>query len=30
MQKYLAGELDRAGFASAIEKYWSSTTPVEK
>ncbi|MBQ9157597.1 MAG: carbohydrate ABC transporter substrate-binding protein [Eubacterium sp.] len=29
MQKYLAGEIDRAGFAAEVEKYWSSTTPVE-
>ena len=28
-QKYLAGQTDRAGLASEIEKYWSSTTPVE-
>ena len=28
-QKYLAGQSDRAGFAAEIEKYWSSTTPVE-
>jgi raffinose/stachyose/melibiose transport system substrate-binding protein len=29
MQKYLAGQIDRAGFASEVEKYWSTTTPVE-
>ena len=29
MQKYLAGQSDRAGFAAEVEKYWSSTTPVE-
>ena len=29
-QKYLANQVDRAGFAAAIEKYWSSTTPVAK
>ena len=29
MQKYLAGETDRAAFAKEIEKYWSSVTPVE-
>lgn len=28
-QKYLAGQIDRAGLAAEIEKYWSSTTPVE-
>lgn len=28
-QKYLAGQSDRAGFASEIEDYWKSTTPVE-
>ncbi len=28
-QKYLAGQTDRAGLAAEIEKYWSSTTPVE-
>ncbi len=28
-QKYLAGQVDRAGLASEIESYWSSTTPVE-
>lgn len=28
-QKYLAGEVDRAGLAKEIETYWSSTTPVE-
>ncbi len=28
-QKYLAGQTDRAGLASEIENYWSSTTPVE-
>jgi raffinose/stachyose/melibiose transport system substrate-binding protein len=29
MQKYLADETDRAGLAGEVEKYWSSTTPVE-
>ncbi len=29
MQKYLAGQIDRAGFAAEVEKYWSGTTPVE-
>ena len=29
MQKYLAGEIDRAGFAGEVENYWKSTTPVE-
>jgi raffinose/stachyose/melibiose transport system substrate-binding protein len=28
-QKYLAGEVDRAGFAAEIEDYWKNTTPVE-
>lgn len=28
-QKYLAGQVDRAGLAGEIEAYWSSTTPVE-
>lgn len=28
-QKYLAGQLDREGFAAEIEAYWASTTPVE-
>ncbi|NBJ93596.1 ABC transporter substrate-binding protein [Parablautia muri] len=28
-QKYLAGQVDRAGLAAEIESYWSSTTPVE-
>lgn len=28
-QKYLAGQLDREGFAAEIESYWASTTPVE-
>lgn len=28
-QKYLANQTDRAGLAAEIEKYWSSTTPVE-
>ncbi len=28
-QKYLEGQTDRAGLAAEIEKYWSSTTPVE-
>ena len=29
MQEYLAGKIDRAALADKIEKYWSSTTPVE-
>lgn len=29
MQKYLAGEIDRAGLASELEAYWSSATPIE-
>ena len=28
-QKYMAGQIDRAGLAGEIESYWSSTTPVE-
>lgn len=28
-QKYLAGQLEREGFAAEIEAYWASTTPVE-
>lgn len=28
-QKYLAGEIDRAGFAAEIEAYWQATAPVE-
>jgi len=28
-QKYLAGQIDRAGFADEIEAYWKATTPVE-
>lgn len=28
-QKYLAGQIDRAGFATEIEDYWKATTPVE-
>ena len=28
-QKYLAGEIDRAGLASEIEAYWQATAPVE-
>lgn len=28
-QKYLAGQIDREGFAGELEAYWSSTTPVE-
>lgn len=28
-QEYLAGQVDRAGFAEKLESYWSSTTPVE-
>lgn len=29
MQEYLAGKSDRAKLAAAVEKYWSSVTPVE-
>lgn len=29
MQKYLAGQTDRAGLAEEIEKYWTGATPVE-
>ena len=29
MQEYLAGRIDRAGLAEAVESYWSSVTPVE-
>lgn len=29
MQKYLAGQIDRAGLATEIENYWKSTAPVE-
>lgn len=29
MQKYLAGQTDRAGLAAEIEAYWKATTPVE-
>ncbi|MCQ2500529.1 MAG: ABC transporter substrate-binding protein [Lachnospiraceae bacterium] len=29
MQKYLADQIDRAGFAGEVEKYWASATPVE-
>ncbi|MDY5021306.1 MAG: ABC transporter substrate-binding protein [Blautia sp.] len=29
-QKYLAGQTDRAGFATEVENYWKATTPVEK
>ena len=28
-QKYLAGEIDRAGLAAEIEAYWQATAPVE-
>ena len=28
-QKYLAGEIDRAGLAAEVEAYWQATTPVE-
>lgn len=28
-QKYLAGQIDRAEFASEIEDYWKNTAPVE-
>ena len=28
-QKYLAGQIDREGFAAELESYWASTTPVE-
>ena len=27
-QKYLAGQIDRAGFAAEIEAYWQATAPV--
>ncbi len=27
-QKYLTDQIDRAGLAGEIEKYWSSTNPV--
>lgn len=30
MQKYLANQIDRAGFAAEVEDYWSSATPVER
>ena len=30
LQKYLAGQQDRAALAAAIEQYWASTTPVER
>ena len=29
MQKYLAGEIDRAGLAQTIVDYWKNVTPVE-
>ena len=29
MQKYLAGNIDRAGFAAEVENYWKNVTPVE-
>lgn len=29
MQKYLAGQTDRAGLAKEVEAYWKKTTPVE-
>lgn len=29
MQKYLAGEVDRAGLAKEVEEYWANVTPVE-
>lgn len=29
IQKYMAGQTDRAGLAAEIESYWSSTNPVE-
>lgn len=29
IQKYMAGQTDRAGLAAEIESYWSSTKPVE-
>ena len=29
MQKYLAGQIDRAALAGEIEQYWSTVTPVE-
>ncbi len=28
MQKYLAGELDRAGLAKEVENYWKTATPI--
>lgn len=28
MQKLLAGQIDRAGFAAEMQNYWASTTPV--
>ena len=28
-QKYLAGEIDRAGLAAEVEAYWQDTAPVE-
>ncbi len=30
VQKYLAGQIDRAGFAQEVLDYWSSTTPVQQ
>ena len=30
MQKYLAGQCDRAALAQAIQGYWSTVTPVER
>lgn len=30
VQKYLADQIDRAGFAAEVESYWSSTTPVQQ
>ena len=29
-QKYLAGQMDRAGLAKEVEAYWASTAPVER
>ena len=30
MQKYLADQIDRAGFAAEVENYWSNVTPVQQ
>lgn len=29
MQKYLAGQIDRAGLAEEVQTYWANVTPVE-